>query len=256
MKCKNIQNQLIDYIENNISKEEKLSIETHINSCSNCKDELENTKQFFSVLSEDKMEQPSANLKLNFEKVLAEEIENKETKVITLTPKKDWKSYIRVAASIAIVASAFLLGRYQSNQQKITAAHQQKVQQENNVLAMLENQSASKRILAVSNSEKINQPDTKIIEALIQRLYYDKNTNVRLAAAETLAKFSSQEMVKTALIKSLETEKVASVQIELIQILAKIQEKRALEPMQKLLQKEETPNYVKQELAYNIPSLL
>ncbi|MGB0892253.1 MAG: HEAT repeat domain-containing protein, partial [Flavobacteriaceae bacterium] len=150
----------------------------------------------------------------------------------------------------------FLLGRYQSNQQKITAAHQQKVQQENNVLAMLENQSASKRILAVSNSEKINQPDTKIIEALIQRLYYDKNTNVRLAAAETLAKFSSQEMVKTALIKSLETEKVASVQIELIQILAKIQEKRALEPMQKLLQKEETPNYVKQELAYNIPSLL
>ena len=121
---------------------------------------------------------------------------------------------------------------------------------------MLENQSASKRILAVSNSEKINQPDTKIIEALINRLYYDKNTNVRLAAAETLAKFSSQEMVKTALIKSLETEKVASVQIELIQILAKIQEKRALEPMRKLLQKEETPNYVKQELAYNIPSLL
>ena len=57
-------------------------------------------------------------------------------------------------------------------------------------------------------------------------------------------------------IESLETEKVASVQIELIQILAKIQEKRALEPMQKLLQKEETPNYVKQELAYNIPSLL
>lgn len=256
MECKNIQNQLIDYIENNISKEEKLSIETHINSCSNCKEELENTKQFFSVLSEDKMEQPSANLKLNFEKALTEEIKENETKVIALTPKKDWKSYIRVAASIAIVASAFLLGRYQSNQQKITAAYQQKVQQENNVLAMLENQSASKRILAVSNSEKINQPDTKIIEALINRLYYDKNTNVRLAAAETLAKFSSQEMVKTALIKSLETEKVASVQIELIQILAKIQEKRALEPMQKLLQKEETPNYVKQELAYNIPSLL
>ena len=57
------------------------------------------------------------------------------------------------------------------------------------------------------------------------------------------------------MIKSLETEKVPTMQIELIQILAKIQEKRALEPMKKLLNNEETPAYVKQELEYNIASL-
>ena len=46
------------------------------------------------------------------------------------------------------------------------------------------------------------------------------------------------------------------MQIELIQLLGNIQEKRALEPMRKLLEDQGTPNYVKQELQYNIASLL
>ena len=90
----------------------------------------------------------------------------------------------------------------------------------------------------------------------MNRLFFDKNTNVRLAAAETLSKFSSEEIVRDALIKSLETDKNTSVQIELIEILAKIQEKRAIKPMEKMLNSEETPLYVKQQLQLNLPSLL
>jgi len=79
---------------------------------------------------------------------------------------------------------------------------------------------------------------------------------VRLAAVEALSKFTSEEMVKTALIKSLETDKDPAIQIELIQILSKIQEKRALEPMKKLLENKDVPSYVKQELQSNLPNLL
>ncbi len=38
--------------------------------------------------------------------------------------------------------------------------------------------------------------------------------------------------------------------------LAKIQEKRAIKPMEKMLENEETPQYVKQQLQLNLPCLL
>ncbi|WP_272150641.1 HEAT repeat domain-containing protein [Tenacibaculum aiptasiae] len=256
MKCNDIENKLIDYIEKNLTKEESLIVEKHIESCITCQKEVKEMKLFLDVIDNDIEETPSNNLKLNFETFLNKEKE--QTKVIPMQPKTNWKSYIRVAASILIVVSAFLIGKYQSsiNPNKLTFAEKQKIEKENQVLALLENQSASKRILAVTNAEKFSKNDTKIIDALINKLFNDENVNVRLAAAEVLSKFSSLEKVKAALIKSLETEKVPSMQIELIQILGNIQEKRALEPMKELLEKEETPNYVKQEIQYNIPNLL
>ena len=60
-------------------------------------------------------------------------------------------------------------------------------------------------------------------------------------------------MVKDALIKSLETDKDPAIQIELIQVLVKIQEKRALSPMKKLLRNDQVPEYVKNEIKINIP---
>ncbi|CAM1350986.1 HEAT repeat domain-containing protein [Tenacibaculum halocynthiae] len=255
MNCNDVQNQLINYIDNKLSNEEHLKIETHIRVCDNCTNELKKLEDILLIISNDEIEKPGETLKLNFENFLAKEIKEANTKVISLKSKPDWKSYIKIAASILIVLSAFLIGR-QSNQQKTSIASQQKTQQKQQFFALLDNQSASKRILGVTNSKKFSENNIEIIEAIVNKLFYDKNVNVRLAAAEALSKFSSLELVKTALIKALQTEKEAIIQIELIQILAKIQEKRALEPMKKLLENEETPNYVKQELQYNIPSLL
>ncbi|OSY88659.1 hypothetical protein WH52_02995 [Tenacibaculum holothuriorum] len=249
MECKDIQNKLIDYIENTLPQHDKSSVEEHLNSCDNCTKELKETTQFLALITKDTIEQPSVSLRDNFEKLLENEIKKQEPKVIDINHKTNWKTYIQIAASIAIVISAFLIGQKSNNgSNEITIKEQQ-------VLALLQNQSASKRIMAVSQAEEFNKNNTQIIDALIQKLFNDKNVNVRLAAAEALAKFSSLEKVKEALIKSLETEKVPAMQIELIQILAKIQEKRALEPMQKLLENSETPTYVKQELEYNIASL-
>ncbi|CAL2102659.1 zf-HC2 domain-containing protein [Tenacibaculum sp. 190130A14a] len=248
MDCNQIQDKLIDYIEKQLSQDEMNTIETHLESCNSCKEELEHTRKLLSFFSSDSMEVPSKQLKANFEKMLHEEIEKQGPKVIPIRSNTPWKTYIRIAASILIVISAYLIGQQSSNHNSSNIKEQQ-------VLALLENQSASKRILAVSQAEEFNNNDTQIINALIQKLFNDKNVNVRLAAAEALAKFSSLESVRQALIKSLETEKVPTMQIELIQILARIQEKRALDPMKKLLDNDETPTYVKQQLEYNIASL-
>ena len=257
MKCEIIETQLIDFIEENLSEKESVFIEKHIKNCSSCQKELAETKEFLAVLGEEKMEFPSKNLRANFEKMLAEEKELQQPKVIQLQSKNtDWKSYLRVAASVLLVVSAFFIGKYQSNINPVSAENQQETKQKENVLALLENTSASTRIAAVNESENFKSTDTKIIQALINRLFFDKNTNVRSAAAEALSKFTSEEMVKIALIKSLETEEDSSIQIELIRILTQIQEKRAVKPMQELLKKEETPQYVKLQVEQNLPNLL
>lgn len=250
MKCKEIEHQFSEYLEKSLSAVANAEMEKHLKNCANCQQELAEMKSFLSILENDKMETPSANLKLNFEKMLAQEILENQPKVVQLQPNTDWKSYLRVAASVLIVLSAFLLGKYQADNSSSIE------NQTAEVLNLLEDNSASKRILAVTNAEEFTNKDTKIIEALINRLFFDKNTNVRLAAAEALSKFSSETIVRDALIKSLETDKNTSVQIEVITILSKIQEKRAIKPMEKMLENEETPQYVKQQLQLNLSNLL
>ncbi len=252
-KCNEIQEKLSQFIEGDLPEVANSEVKKHLKNCDACQKELEEIKSFLSILNKNEMEIPSTKLKTNFEKMLAQEIENSKPKVVQLQPKQDWKSFLKVAASVAIIISAFLFGKHQSTITKIANAKEENKQE---VLAMLENNSASKRILAVTNAEEFTKDDIKIIEALINRLFFDKNANVRLAAAETLTKFSSKEIVRDALLKALVTEKNSSVQIELIYILGKIQEKRAIKPMEKMLTNEETPEFVKQEIQINLSNLL
>ena len=127
---------------------------------------------------------------------------------------------------------------------------------ENMMLAMMDNTSASKRIQAVNYSEEFEQPDEKITNALIDRMHYDTNINVRLAAAEALSKYSESESVKKAFIDALSTEKDPSLQIAIIQFLVQTQEKRALDSMQKLLDQPETPDYVKAEVSSGMSQII
>jgi hypothetical protein len=226
-------------------------MEEHIKDCADCSKEHSEMKKLFFDLSEDTMEQPSASLRINFEEMLAAEKAKQERPVIQLQTKTSWKSYIRVAASVLIVASAFLIGKLTGGEGNGPETSPQVTK----ILAQMESKSASQRIAAFDLSEEINTTDTKIIQALIDRLLYDKNTSVRLAAVEALTRFSSLEMVKKALIKSLGTDGDPAIQIELIQVLAKIQEKRALPLMKKLLDNEDVPEYVKKEVQINMPSI-
>ena len=196
------------------------------------------------------------NLKFteNFEDMLAEEKaklniednQSEETKVINLQERTSWKSYLRVAASVLIVASAFIIGTMVGNVDRDDVEL---------VLASIENESASQRIAAINRSENIQTTDRRILEAFIDRMLYDKKPSVRLAAVEALAKFSSEEIVKVAFLKALEKDSDPAIQIELIQVLAEIEEKRALTPMKNLLMNEDVPQYVKKEIEYNITSL-
>jgi oligoendopeptidase F len=253
MKCEKIQDKFVDYLDKNLSEQEMSSVENHLKECDDCSQEINHLETLFNEFSKEEIEQPSLNLRMNFEQLLEDEKAKLETPVIQLQPQKektDWKASLRIAASILIVISAFLIGKLTNGEEGTIPS-----KGVSETITLMNNESASKRILAMNNSQEFTEENTEIIQAIVNRLLYDKNTSVRLTAVESLAKFSSLEMVKDALIKSLETEKDPAIQIELIHILVKIQEKRALVPMQNLLENKDVPNYVKKELQINISSL-
>lgn len=260
MDCKNIEKYTIDFIEDNLSKSLKQQFENHILSCNTCQKELEETKILLQDFNNVSIEKPSRKLGDSFSKMLEKE-KQLQTKVIPLNGNKNinYKTLFQIAASFLLLFSGYFFGTYKienSNKEIVKLINETKQLKQNMMLAMIDNRSPSKRIKAVNFTNDIKQPNTKVINALIDRLKFDNNSNVRLATVEALSKFTKIESVKTALINSLTTDKNPNIQIEIIQVLVKIQEKRALEPMRKLLDQPETPNFVKDQVTSGISNLI
>lgn len=102
------------------------------------------------------------------------------------------------------------------------------------IVSMLKRESASERIQAVNYSYDLQRPDEKVLKALIYTLDYDKNINVRLAAADAIGRFGYDDFVRDALVKSLLKQQEPTLQITIIETLTKLNVQRAL-PAFKLL---------------------
>ncbi|WP_456438547.1 HEAT repeat domain-containing protein [Psychroserpens sp.] len=263
MDCKNIEQQIVDYIDGQLSVEDSQNIEQHLASCDDCKVNYEKTKALFSAFENVEKETPSENLRTAFYKLLEEEKQLHDNKIVQLPQQKKefpWKHAFQIAASIIFMFGGYILGSHNSKQtanQEILALQVETIElREDMVLAMIENQSPSKRIQAVNFTESFAKPDIKILEALISRMQYDGNMNVRLAAAEALSEFPKSTIVKEAFIEALTAQKDPSLQIAIIQFLVKIQEKRAIAPMQQLLEQEDTPDFVKEQANSGISQII
>jgi hypothetical protein len=262
MNCKEIEHNIIDFIDNNLSIEEANGIENHINSCGSCKIRYDETLVLFRDLGSVVTQSPSDDVRANFYSFLEEEKQLESKKVIPLKkqPEVVWKRAFQVAASIVLVFSGYFFGSLNTNQntsQEILVLQEKTIElREGMMLAMIENQSPSKRIQAVNYTESFVKPDTKILEALVERMQYDSNNNVRLAAAEALSDYSESSLVKDAFIEALTVQKDPSIQIAIIQFLVKTQEKRAIEPMQRLLEHNETQPFVKEEIKSVISNII
>jgi HEAT repeat protein len=105
---------------------------------------------------------------------------------------------------------------------------------------MLKDESSSNRIQAVSYVDELDKADENVIQVLIKTLNYDKNVNVRMAAAYALSKFSDQRAVCDSLVRSLSLQSDPILQVTLINILAERKEKSALRPIQEIIANKST----------------
>ncbi len=250
-----------DYFDDLLTKEQRQAFELHLANSASFAKEVEEYKQLFEAILKEQELVPSKDLESNFLNMLEEEKADQAKKVAISSQRNDWiKPLMKIAAGIAVLISMFFLGRY--SQSEVSKNRLQIVENETAeikqmvVLAMMENQSANKRIQGVQFIEELSEPDSAIIEALADRLRFDENTNVRMAALEALSNFQSSETVKKVFLETLKTDKNPSIQIALIQNLVKMREKKAIEPMKKLLEQEDTQPFIKDEINLALPKIV
>jgi len=261
MKNDHVHTILIDYLEDNLDKETTAFVTNHLSICDECTQELEETKKLLTQLKKVPQQLPSHTLRDGFYEMLENEKADQDRVVSISKPKGFNKNIIwQAAAVVAFIFSAFTLGKYQQqnvNQEKINALVQQTDSiKQSMLLALVENQSASKRVQGVHYVNQVQTPNSDVLNALIKRMHLDDNANVRLAAIEALSKFTSSKMVRDELIVALEREQDPGLQVSLIEILVSIQEKGAIESMERLLQEEDTPTYVKDQVKIGLPSII
>jgi hypothetical protein len=187
--CKNIQAQLIDFVDKTLSKENTEQVRLHLESCKTCSDEVDGLVILFDEMNKVENEISDEGLKENFTRMLEAE-KQKEAKIPTKKEgRKIWfrSPLSQAAAGFAILIAGMMLGllfRTNNDSNQEVAALKSEVNNIKDMLILtkLNQPVASERIIAASYLEEMTAPDHQVLEALITTMNTDENSNVRMAA--------------------------------------------------------------------------
>jgi cyclophilin family peptidyl-prolyl cis-trans isomerase len=253
--CKKIEPLLIDFVDKTLNQEETLLVKTHLEGCKNCRDEVDGLVVLFDEMNQVQDELPDQSLRQGFEAMLKSEKQKAGSATIftlRLGQRLHWiyTTFGQIAAAFALLITGMLLGLLiNSNRGDISKADDLKNElnqmKDLLILTKLDQPSASQRIMAANYLEEMTALDKEVLNALINTLNTDKNSNVRMAALNALAKFKDQQLVKDAFVETMSIQTDPIIQISLINILVEMQDKRAVNKMKEMLEKNSTNTSVK-----------
>lgn len=119
-------------------------------------------------------------------------------------------------------------------------------------LSLMQQQSATDRLRGVSWSNQIDDPDGKVLSALLDTLMHDANVNVRLASIDALRRFGERQVVRTGALQALTRQQSPLVQVALIDFMVELHEKESIGTLQKLAQDDHTDETVRKRAALGV----
>jgi len=274
MNCKEIQAKLIDWLDGSLDAATAAAIGEHVASCAECSREAKELKELLVTMQESPMEVPPPVLRESFDTMLQSELNMLTTANIIQEfpaegkgeqPGKSGQSgkviplpfaapVWRVAAALILLGSGIGIGaalksrpapETSTNETLVALRQEVKEMKEEVMLNMIDDESASQRMKAVSYAEQMTSPDQQVIDVLINTLNQDKNVNVRLAALYSLQRFSDRRAVRDSLVNSLRIQKEPIIQVVLINLLAEKRDTRAIKPIQDIMTDKKTLKEVK-----------
>lgn len=260
---------LADYAEGALPPAEAAQVAAHLPGCPACQEQVAQYQQLLNLLDEVPPVLPPLALRDDFLTMLAAEkaalppaapVAAPEAKVVPLRPAVSTATWLRIAASVALVAVGTVLGLLLNRPAGPAVASQSApaAQTLATELAVAASQpaTASSRIQLVSEAPSATQPGDQTVPVLISTLNGDPNPNVRLAAAEALFRLRADKRVAPALIQALPQQTDPNVQITLIELLVRLQEKRAVPQLQRLAQRPDALPAVRQQAEQGVGILL
>jgi len=207
------------------------------------------------------IESPSPSLAMDdkFYTMLAKEKRRQETKSFSFSmPSWDWLAP-RLAFSMALIIAGFA-GGYLFNGRKDSDVNQLTAEvaslKETMMLSLLEKESATDRLKAVSLTTEMDRVSKTVTAALFQTLNSDPSVNVRLAALEAIAPYSKDGKVREELIRSIARQESPLVQVALAELMGQIQEKKSVREFDKILKDDKTPSEIKDRIKQSINVLI
>lgn len=202
---------------------------------------------------------PSIHLDDQFYAALAKEKQALKTKTSFAMP--DWNFlFPRLAVATVLILIGFTSGYFiqspAENKEVSQLTEEVSELKELMMLSLLEKESATQRLKAVSLTAEMDQVSEKVTDALFTTLNNDENVNVRLAALEALKSYSGNSAVRSGLIASIATQDSPLVQVAMAELMVAIQEKKSVEALKQLLNSDKTPKEVKTKISESIEVLI
>ena len=272
MECKDYREQFTSHLMDSLQGTERREMVSHLEGCADCREELEAVQKIWHLMGEIEQPEPSEAMQANFNAMLSE---FKKESHVKKNPFGEWISKLReslyqqvqpqLAFSLLLVAFG-LIGGYLLHQPEQSAtsynrqidslASQVSEMKQVMMLSLLQDPSASQRIRAVSYTEEISNVDLKVLGALFTTLNEDPNVNVRLATLDVLTKLAGEPKVREGLVRSINLQDSPLMQTAIADVMVKLQEKSAVESLQKLLNKKNLNKMVKSKIEKSIQILI
>ncbi len=270
MKCEEYQELFTRMINNELSPLEKEKLDQHLAGCGDCVAELQEIQTMWSLMAKLPAPEPSSNMRVKFDAMLntykkqSAEKQNAWSRFIELLQtlwrsQPQWPFAYNIALILVFLGFGYLFlsnkndKQDQKLQQLASQVHELK---QTMMIALLENPSASERIRAVSYTPDVKHLDKEVIDALLATLNNDPNVNVRLATLDALTRLAAHPEVRQGLIASITTQDSPLMESAIADVMLKLQDKRSVNPLKKLLKERNLDHGVRAKISETINSLI
>lgn len=270
MKCEHYEDLFLGKLQNDLNENQLTQLEQHLTACPACRMELAALATVWQNMGTVEAPEPSTNMEANFNAMLKDfkrsEAGNSKSAELIERFKNLWNGQTAwpLRYQLVVILISFLCGYLvfwqgkggQQDKQLTQLAAEVNDLKQTMLLSMLENPSASERMKAVSYSEELNTTDQQVIAALLSTLNNDPNVNVRLTTLEALSKLADHAEVREGLIKSVTQQQSPLMQSAIADVMLKLQEKRAIKPLKKLLKDSTLNEGVREKVTETIDRLI
>lgn len=270
MKCEQVKELIPDFLVGDLEEDEMEKVRLHLAECEICRTEIEDLSAVWTKLGVLPEQLPGGGLRSRFYSMLEKEkrdLNQREEErsfrirvqniFADLWPKQP---VLQAAVSFLFLAAGLTIGLLLRSgiapSSEIAQLRQEmQVMRQAWVVSLLEQESPSERLRGVSISSRMEEPDEQMLDALFKTLNNDPNINVRLSAVDALYFFHDNPKVKTGLIDSLSRQDSSLVQMELIDLMVSLRERRAADALKILILDEKINPAVKDRAEQGIQQL-
>ncbi len=256
------------YHQGPLSEKEEQELEHYLEMGLIQLEELEDLQQLSQQLDELIKLELSQSMKADFQQLMA--YENSRPRMAWMEELQRLIGRIMPGSplgSLALASFMLIVGLYlgslwfkapesDQNPEIAVLSTQMEEMKEMMMLTLLEKESPSDRLKAVNMTQEMQHASKRVTDALFTTLNTDENVNVRLEALDALYHYADHPEVREGLVRSIAQQDSPLMQIALAEVMVALQEKNSVPALKELLDKEQTPDMIKEKLQEKINVLL